>query len=86
MLACTHVAIGKDYAGAGDYYDSCITDIFIQFSDLGIEPVLLREYNCIPNRPNAAKRIHTHELSKSVLVSPAGFREEEESAEIHPSI
>ncbi len=43
-LGCTHIAIGKDYAGVGDYYDSYAAhDIFKQFTDLGIEPVLLRE-------------------------------------------
>ncbi|MFQ6096636.1 MAG: sulfate adenylyltransferase, partial [Armatimonadota bacterium] len=40
---CTHIVIGRDHAGVGDFYPSeAAIEIFEQFPDLGIRPVTIR--------------------------------------------
>jgi sulfate adenylyltransferase len=44
-FGCTKIAIGRDHAGVGSYYGPYAAhDIFKEFPDLGIEPVLMREF------------------------------------------
>jgi len=44
-FGCTKIAIGRDHAGVGNFYGPYAAhDIFKEFPDLGIEPVLMREF------------------------------------------
>jgi sulfate adenylyltransferase len=84
-FGCTHIAIGRDHAGTGDYYESYAAhEIFKEFPDLGIEPVLLRDYNYIPNFENPFKGIHTPSTAEYIVGPSHGSLQLEEGISKSP--
>ena len=75
-FGCTKIAIGRDHAGVGSFYGPyAAQEIFKEFPDLGIEPVLMREfYYCKKCEGIANERICPHPESDRLTFSGTMLR------------
>jgi sulfate adenylyltransferase len=76
-FGCTHIAIGRDHAGVGNYYGPYAAhDIFREFPDLGIQPVFMREFfYCKKCMGMANERICPHGEGSRLAFSGTKLRE-----------
>ena len=75
-FGCTKIAIGRDHAGVGNFYGPyAAQEIFKEFPDLGIEPLLMREfYYCKKCEGIANERICPHPESDRLTFSGTTLR------------
>ena len=85
-LGCTHITIGRDHAGVGNFYKPyAAQEIFSEFPDLGITPLFFREfYYCIKCYGMANERICPHPDQDHVTFSGTRVRQMFESGERPP--
>lgn len=76
-FGCTHIIIGRDHAGVGNYYPPyAAQDIFEEFPDLGIVPLFFRSF-CFCRRCNSVVNEKTcpHPPSEHIEFSGTKIRE-----------
>jgi sulfate adenylyltransferase len=75
-FGCTHIAIGRDHAGVGNFYGPYeAQQIFKDFPDLGITPLFFREfYYCTKCQGIANERICPHPESDRLTFSGTKLR------------
>jgi sulfate adenylyltransferase len=85
-FGCTHIAIGRDHAGVGNYYSPYAAhEIFKEFPDLGIEPVFFREFfYCTKCAGIANEKICPHPESDRLTFSGTKLRKMFQSGERPP--
>ncbi len=85
-FGCTHIAIGRDHAGVGNYYSPyAAQDIFKDFPDLGITPLFFREFfYCTKCIGIANEKICPHPESARLSFSGTKLRNLFQSGESPP--
>ena len=85
-FGCTHIAIGRDHAGVGNYYGPYAAhEIFKEFPDLGIQPIFMREfYYCNKCLGIANEKICPHPESDRLTFSGTKLRKMFLSGEVPP--
>ncbi len=75
-FGCTHIAIGRDHAGVGNYYGPYAAhEIFKEFPDLGIQAIFFREfYYCNKCMGIANEKICPHSESDKLFFSGTKLR------------
>jgi sulfate adenylyltransferase len=76
-FGCSHIIIGRDHAGVGNYYPPyAAQDIFEEFPDLGIVPLFFRSfYFCRKCNSVVNEKICPHPSSEHVNFSGTKIRE-----------
>jgi sulfate adenylyltransferase len=76
-FGCSHIVIGRDHAGVGNYYKPYeAQEIFREFPDLGMTPLFFREfYFCRTCRNVVNERICPHPETNHVKFSGTQLRE-----------
>jgi len=85
-FGCTHIVIGRDHAGVGNYYAPyAAQEIFGSFPDLGITPLFFKEfYYCKKCAGIANEKICPHDASQRLNFSGTKLRELFESGQRPP--
>ncbi len=85
-FGCTHIAIGRDHAGVGNYYGPyAAQEIFKEFPDLGIEPVFFKEFfYCNRCGGIASEKICPHPESDRLTFSGTKLRKMFQAGETPP--
>jgi len=85
-FGCTHIIIGRDHAGVGNYYHPyAAQDIFEEFPDLGIAPLFFRSfYHCRKCRSVVNEKICPHPASEHIQFSGTKIRDMLVKGEIPP--
>ncbi len=74
---CTHIIIGRDHAGVGDYYHpEAAIEIFDEYDDLEIQPITIRGdfFYCTVCRQLSSDRTCPHEEDKHINFSGTAIR------------
>ncbi len=76
-FGCTHIIIGRDHAGVGNYYHPyAAQDIFEEFPDVGISPLFFRAfYYCKKCQSVVNEKICPHPPSEQVQFSGTKIRD-----------
>ncbi|MGB8953452.1 MAG: sulfate adenylyltransferase [Candidatus Aminicenantales bacterium] len=76
-FGCTHIIIGRDHAGVGNYYSPyAAQDIFDEFPDLGIVPLFFKSfYYCKKCRSVVNEKTCPHPPSEQVQFSGTKIRD-----------
>jgi sulfate adenylyltransferase len=76
-FGCTHIIIGRDHAGVGNYYSPyAAQDIFEEFPDLGIVPLFFRSfYFCKKCNSVVNEKICPHPASEQIQFSGTKIRD-----------
>jgi sulfate adenylyltransferase len=85
-FGCTHIIIGRDHAGVGNYYPPyAAQDIFEEFPDLGIVPLFFRSfYFCKKCNSVVNEKICPHSSPEHINFSGTKIREMLIRGEIPP--
>ena len=85
-FGCTHIAIGRDHAGVGNYYGPYAAhEIFKEFPDLGIQAVFFREFfYCNKCAGIANEKICPHSESDRLTFSGTKLRKMFQAGETPP--
>jgi len=85
-FGCTHIAIGRDHAGVGNYYGPYAAhEIFKEFPDLGISAIFFREFfYCNKCMGIANEKICPHPESDRLTFSGTKLRKMFLSGEVPP--
>jgi len=75
-FGCTHIIIGRDHAGVGNYYDSYASHrIFDEYPDLQIEPLFFRSfYRCTKCNTVVNEKICPHDEKYHITFSGTRIR------------
>ncbi len=75
-FGCTHIIIGRDHAGVGNYYDSYAAHrIFDEYPDLQIEPLFFRSfYRCTKCNSVVNEKICPHDQKYHISFSGTKIR------------
>ncbi|MFP4082678.1 MAG: sulfate adenylyltransferase [Candidatus Aminicenantes bacterium] len=86
-FGCTHIIIGRDHAGVGDYYSPyAAQDIFEEFPDLRIVPLFFKSfYYCKKCRSVVNEKICPHYYSEHINFSGTKIRQMLMEGEMPPS-
>lgn len=85
-FGCTHIAIGRDHAGVGNFYGPYeAQEIFKEFPDLGITPMFFREFfYCSKCQGIANEKICPHPESDRLTFSGTKLRSMFQSGQAPP--
>ncbi len=85
-FGCTHIIIGRDHAGVGDFYKPyAAQEIFGEFPDLGISPLFFREfYYCKKCAGIASERTCPHTEDDRLSFSGTKLRKMFSEGEVPP--
>jgi sulfate adenylyltransferase len=86
-FGCTHIIIGRDHAGVGNYYSPyAAQDIFEDFPDLGIAPLFFKSfYYCKKCQSVVNEKICPHPPSEHIQFSGTKIRDMLVKGEIPPA-
>jgi sulfate adenylyltransferase len=86
-FGCTHIIIGRDHAGVGNYYSPyAAQDIFEDFPDLGIAPLFFKSfYYCKKCQSVVNEKICPHPPSEQIQFSGTKIRDMLVKGEIPPA-
>ncbi len=86
-FGCTHIIIGRDHAGVGNYYHPyAAQDIFEEFPDLGIAPLFFKSfYYCKKCQSVVNEKICPHPSSEHIQFSGTKIRDMLVKGEIPPA-
>jgi sulfate adenylyltransferase len=86
-FGCTHIIIGRDHAGVGNYYSPyAAQDIFEDFPDLGIAPLFFKSfYYCKRCQSVVNEKICPHPPSEQIQFSGTKIRDLLVKGEVPPA-
>lgn len=75
-FGCTHIAIGRDHAGVGNFYKPyAAQEIFKEFPDLGITPIFFKEFfYCKKCEGISNEKICPHDANQRLTFSGTALR------------